>query len=196
MDFGRDVLPRMIHECRVSAFLFDGYWEDIGTIKAFFEANLALCHPEPRFRFYTPDAPIFTRARFLPSSKLADCHLQDVIVADGCLIGSARISESVIGLRTRVGRESVIRRSVVMGSDFYEMPDQRQLNWERGLPNLGIGDECLIENAIIDKNARIGNRVQLRNALGIPRADGEFYAIRDGIIVIPKNAIVPEDTRL
>lgn len=194
IDFGRDVIPQLLNQCRVSAFVFDGYWEDVGTIRSFYKANLALCEPDPAFRFYTPDAPIFTRARFLPASHVTRCRIEQSIVSDGCLLEGAHIHRSVVGLRTRIGTGCLIRNTVIMGADFYESREERQALTSRGGICIGIGDGCHIENAIIDKNARIGSNVRLVSADGIQQADGHPWVIRDGIIVVPKNAVVQDGT--
>lgn len=200
IDFGRDVLPSLIDSCRVSAFLFDGYWEDIGTIGAFFEANLALARQDPAFRLYDPDAPIYTRARFLPASKAHDCRLQDTIVSDGCLLDNADLTDCVIGLRSVVGRGVTLRRTVLMGADYYESDEALAENRRLDRPDIGVGEGSHIENAIIDKNARIGRGVQLLNHAGIRHDDaclcGCGCVIREGIIVVPKHGVVPDGTVL
>ena len=192
IDFGRDVIPCLLDQCRVSAFVFDGYWEDVGTIRSFYEANLALCEPDPLFRFYTPDAPIFTRPRFLPASRLSRCRIEQSIVSDGCLLEQAQIVRSVVGLRTRIGTGCTIRNTVIMGADFYEAQEECRSLRQGGKMCIGIGDGCHIENAIIDKNARIGSNVRLVNAGGVDRADGENWVIREGVIVVPKNAVLED----
>lgn len=194
IDFGRDVLPNVLSELQVTAFVFDDYWEDIGTIDAFFEANLALGKKDPAFRFYDPDAPIYTRARYLPSSKIHDCHLKDTIVSDGCLLDRAEITDSVIGLRSVIQQGVTLHRTVLMGADHYESDEEVRENARLGRPDIGVGEGSHIENAIIDKNARIGRNVRLLNREGIREADGEAYEIREGIIVVPKNAVVPDGT--
>jgi glucose-1-phosphate adenylyltransferase len=194
IDFGRDVIPCLLDQCRVSAFVFDGYWEDVGTIRSFYEANIGLCKPAPLFRFYTPDAPIFTRPRFLPASRISQCRIEQSIVSDGCLLDKAEIVGSVVGLRTRIGTRCTIRNTVVMGADFYEVLEKRRDMEKRGEVCVGIGSDSHIENAIIDKNARIGANVRLVNADGILHGDGDSWMIRDGIIVVPKNAVVPDGT--
>ncbi|MDY0001120.1 MAG: glucose-1-phosphate adenylyltransferase [Polyangia bacterium] len=200
VDFGRDVLPGLIGQCRVSAFLFDGYWEDIGTIGAFFEASLALARRDPPFRLYDPEAPIYTRARFLPGSKAHDCRLQDTIVCDGCILDNADLSDCVVGQRSVVGRGVTLRRVVLMGADFYESDAGLEENRGLGRPDIGVGEGSVIENAIIDKNARIGRGVQLLNRSGVREDDsclcGCGCAIREGIIVVPRFGVVPDGTVL
>ncbi len=192
IDFGRDVLPHMIKSHKVYAYIFDGYWEDIGTIRAFYEANLDLVSPTPKFHFYRSGAPIYSRPRFLPASKLYDCKVHNSAISEGCLVRESVIDTSIIGIRTLIDTGSVIRRSIVMGADFYPTsPDPAET---RGLPPLGIGQDVVIENAIIDKNARIGRGVIIRNEARVNHKDGDCYYIRDGIVVIPKHGVVPDHT--
>ncbi len=194
IDFGRDVLPNMLRDCRVSAFVFDGYWEDIGTIRAFYEANLALCKPDPEFAFYSPEAPVFTRPRFLPASKLYDCRITESIVSDGCLVAQAEIEHCVVGLRTVIQQGTVLRNTVIMGADFYESLEDVATNRQLNRPDLGVGEGSRIENAILDKNARIGKNVTLINRGGTQFGEGPGCVIRDGIICVPKDTIVPDGT--
>ena len=197
-DFGREIIPAGIGDLRVFGSRFDGYWADIGTIGAFYEANLALTGPDPPFRFYEPGRPIFTRPRFLPATRAQSCHLERCVVAEGCELRGSRISDSVIGLRSIVNADVTITRSVTMGADFYETEKQRAENRRLGRPDVGIGSGSRIEGAIIDKNARIGQDVVVRP----PRErdgeaaapDGDVFVVRDGVIVIPKNAVVPPGT--
>lgn len=194
IDFGRDVLPNMLSDWHVSAFLFDGYWEDIGTIRAFFEANLALGVPNPEFYFYSPWAPIFTRPRFLPASKLHACRISDSIVSDGCLVEDADLDQCVVGLRSVIRGGSRLERTVLMGADIYETDEDRDENRRLGRPDIGVGPGSVIRNAILDKNARIGAGVQLVNRESTQNGEGPGCAIRDGIIVVPKNTTVPDGT--
>ncbi len=191
-DFGKEVFPMSIRTHQVQVHLFDGYWEDIGTIKSFFECNLDLAQPEPPFEFYRPDSPIYTRPRFLPASKFSGVHVDTALIADGCLIGKGTtIENSVIGLRCRIGENCTIRNSVIMGADYFESETSSHSHQEQGVPSIGIGDHCVIENAIIDKNCRIGNGVHLapngQQEADIP--DPELY-IRDGILCVPKGATI------
>ena len=196
IDFGRDVLPNMLEQCRVSAYVFDGYWEDIGTIRAFFEANLALCRTQPAFRFYAPEAPIFTHPRFLPASKLHDCRIRDSVVSDGCRVVQADLSECVVGLRSILQAGCVLERTVLMGADFLETEADRDENRRRGRPDVGIGAGSRIRNAIIDKNARIGRNVRLLNTAGVTDAEVAGCVIRDGIICVPKDSVLPDETEI
>jgi len=194
-DFGRQIIPAAIESRRVYAFPFDGYWEDIGTIRAFYEANLALTLPEPPFDFYDPRRPIYTRPRFLPSSRTDGCHLERTVLAEGCLIQQSDIRESVIGLRSVIGPDARMMRTVMMGADFYETPEQKAENRHLGRPDVGVGRGSNIEGVIIDKNARIGEGVTIRpHAPDEGMVETENYVIRDGIVVIPKNAVIPDGT--
>jgi glucose-1-phosphate adenylyltransferase len=192
-DFGRQIIPSAIENLRVYAYPFDGYWEDIGTIRTFYEANLALTLDDPPFDFYDPQHPIYTRPRFLPYSHIDGCHLERAVLAEGCLIRASEISDSVIGLRSVVGRGVRIARTVMMGADVYEPPERKAENRRLGHPNIGIGPGCVIEGAIIDKNARIGEGVTIRAHFpDDEEIETEHYVIRDGVVIIPKDAVVPD----
>lgn len=194
-DFGSEIIPSIIDELRVYAYPFEGYWEDIGTIRALYEANLAFASPDPPFRFYDPDCPIYTHPRFLPPSVAEGSDLEQSMLADGCLIRNAEIRKSVIGLRSVIGPDVRIMRTVTMGADFYETPERKAENRELDRPDVGIGRGSSIEGAIIDKNARIGEGVTIRaQDPDEEMIERENYVIRDGIVVIPKNAIIPDGT--
>lgn len=195
-DFGRHIIPAAIESTRVYAFPFEGYWEDIGTIAAFYNANLDLTLPNPPFDFYDPNRPIYTRPRFLPSSRIDKCHLEKAVVAEGCWLYEADIEECVIGLRSIVRPGSRLRYTVMMGADYYEDESRKAENRRLGRPNVGIGHNCTIERAIIDKNARIGDNVIIRSHKDDPDLEAENYVIRDGIVVIPKNAVIPSGTTI
>ena len=191
IDFGQNVLPASLDRFAVHAWVFDDYWEDIGTIRAFYEANIDLGRQSPKFHFYREDAPIYTHQRHLPGSKLYDCRVHDSIVTEGCLIRDSVIENSIVGIRSRINRGSRICNSVIMGADYYE-PHQLYLKQNTsGIPPLGIGENVTIFNAIVDKNARIGDGTVIKNEAGIDHADGDWYYIRDGIVVIPKNTVIP-----
>lgn len=198
-DFGKEVFPQTIHSRKVQAHLFDGYWEDIGTIGAFHQANLDLTGPNPPFDFYFGDHPIFTRPRFLPCSRLAGVTVTDSLIADGCTIGKGSVIEhSVIGVRAQIAENVVIRDSYIMGSDTFERPDQLLENERAGQPRIGIGANSRIEKAIIDKHSRIGRNVRLVNEAKVidsPSSEDESSRalIRDGIIVVPRFTVVPDD---
>jgi glucose-1-phosphate adenylyltransferase len=192
-DFGRNIIPAAIEaQGNVYAYPFEGYWEDIGTVATFYEANLALTQPDPAFDFYDPNEPIYTRCRFLPASRIDGCQVERAVVAEGCKLYNAEIEECVIGLRSIVLPGADLRRVVMMGADFYETDVQKAKNRELGQPNVGIGENAHIERAIIDKNARIGRGVAIRSHQGERDRDEELYSIRDGIVVIPKDTTLPE----
>jgi len=176
----------------VYAFPFDGYWEDIGTISAFYEANLALTHPDPPFNFYDPNRPIYTRSRFLPSSRIDGCRVRRTVMAEGSRLYDAEIEECIIGLRSVVRPGAELRRVIMMGADYYEDEDQKAENRRLRRPDVGIGLGTHIERAIIDKNAHIGREVVIRSHQGATDREEESYAIRDGIVVIPKNGVIPD----
>lgn len=193
-DFGKDVIPGALRTHRVCAYVFNGPWEDIGTIRAFFDCNLDFTSAKPKFNFFDMGAPIFTRPRFLPSSIINGGVIQRSLVSDGCILNEATVRESVLGLRSLLSSGSRLSRVVMMGSDFYESDESAQHHRERGLPPIGIGENTRIENAIIDKNARVGNNCVL-SPEGKPReVDHDLYYIRDGILIVPKNGLVPHGT--
>jgi len=191
-DFGKDVLPEAIRNRRVSAYIYDGYWEDIGTIGAFYRANLDLLAPSPKFDFGLSSAPIYTRARFLPGSVVENSQVNRAIISDGCMILRSVLDDAVVGIRQRIGSDCKIRRSVLMGADYFETPTQRQENASNNLPDIGIGGGSVIEDAIIDKNVRIGRRVTIRAAGKPAEMDGPNFYVRDGVVIIPKGAVVPD----
>jgi glucose-1-phosphate adenylyltransferase len=193
-DFGKEVFPASIRSRHVQLHLFDGYWEDIGTIRSFYDANLRLAQPNPPFELASATAPIFTRTRSLPPTRVDGVTMTHSLVADGCVIGSrTQIENSVVGLRCRIGKNVVIRNSVIMGVDFYETPAQLSADREANRPPIGIGDGALIENAIVDKNCHVGAGVRI---VGIPdqaeRIAGENWEMLDGIIVVSKAAVLPD----
>jgi len=193
-DFGREVIPGAIRSHKVYAYLFDDYWRDIGTIKSFYEANLDLTLPLPKFNFYDEKRPIFTHARYLPGSKILRSEVDHSILCEGSIINRSKISHSIIGIRSRVGEGSSIERTVLMGADYFESKEEIEAGLNSGLPPIGIGRECLIRGAIVDKNARIGDGVTLINERGVPDLETDDYVIRDGIIVVPKHAVIPDGT--
>src|SRR5262249_29825030 len=191
-DFGKEVFPRSIRSHRVQAHVFDGYWEDLGTVKSYHEANLALAGDNPPFDFHSPDGVIYTRMRFLPASHLSGASLEQALVSYGCLIQpGTRIERSVIGIRSRIGRDVTMRNSVMIGTDRFETERERLENRRRGIPNFGVGDGSIIEQAILDKDCRIGRNVQIVNRRNLKSDQGPNYVIRDGIVVIPKASVVP-----
>ncbi|MGD0258289.1 MAG: glucose-1-phosphate adenylyltransferase [Verrucomicrobiota bacterium] len=190
-DFGKHVIPNAIQNLRVFSFVFQGYWEDIGTIRAFFEANLDVTNELPRFNFFDMAAPIFSRPRFLPGSKINGAQIDHAVISDGCILNRAVITHSIIGLRTIVGSGTVLNRVILLGSDYYESLESIVEHQKAGKPAIGVGTNCRIENTIVDKNARIGNNVVISPAGKPDKADHPNYYIRDGIVVIPKNGVIP-----
>ena len=187
VDFGRDVIPHSIKDSNVSAFIFNGYWEDIGTIRAFYEANLNLTEIVPEYSFFEADAPIYTHPRFLPGSKVNGATLRQALISDGCIISDAHIERSVIGIRSIIESGATIRNSVIMGADYFEQ--DRQSGGD--VPPIGIGRNCVIDRAIIDKNARIADGAVITPEGKPPNVDADNYSIRDGIVIVPKNAVIP-----
>ncbi len=188
-DFGKHIIPQSIEQRQVSGYIFNGYWEDIGTIRAFYEANLDLTDLLPQYSFFEANSPIYTHPRFLPGSKINGATLRQAIIADGCIISDAHIERSVIGVRSTIQSGATIRTSIVMGADFYEM-DEAPGDGRR-LPPIGIGRNCVIDRAIIDKNARIADGVVITPEGKPADLDAGNYFIRDGIVVVPKNAVIP-----
>jgi glucose-1-phosphate adenylyltransferase len=193
-DFGKHIIPNAISTRRVFSYVFQGYWEDIGTIRSFFEANLDLVSELPRFNFFDMSSPIFSRPRFLPGSKINGAQIEHALVTDGCIINDAHIKNSIVGLRTFVGAGTRLDRVIILGCDFYESEESIRKHEHEGKPRIGIGSNCKIDNAIIDKNARIGNNVVISPAGKPENVDHELYFIRDGIVVIPKGAAIPHGT--
>lgn len=189
-DFGKNVIPAAIKDRRVQAHIFQGYWEDIGTIRSFFEANLALAEIEPPFSFYRPESTVYSRPRFLPASKINGATMHRAVVSDGCIITDASLERCVIGIRSIIESGAVLRNVVMMGADFYETESTPP----SGAPPVGIGRNTTINDAIVDKNARIGERVVISPEGKPSEYDGENFYIRDGIIIIPKNAVIPDGT--
>jgi len=194
IDFGKELLPQSIKPHRVFGFTFDGYWEDVGTIRSFFEANLALTSSLPDFNFYDMQMPVYTHPRNLPGSKLNNCDVHQSIIASGCILNGADIKHSIVGVRSRIGGGTTVKHSIIMGADRYETVDQIKENREKKVSDIGIGNHCTIINAIVDKDVRIGDNVSIINAHNLQQRDGENYYIRDGIIIIPKNAWIPNGT--
>jgi glucose-1-phosphate adenylyltransferase len=195
-DFGKHIIPNAIDSRSVYSYVFQGYWEDIGTIRAFFEAHLDLAAELPRFSFFDMSAPIFSRPRWLPGSKINGGTLDHAMLCDGCIVNGGHIENSVIGIRSIIEVGCKISRTVMMGCDYYESMESIQCYEAQGLPRMGIGKNAHIENAIIDKNARIGDEVVISPAGKPENVDHPLYYIRDGIVIIPKNAVIPSGTIL
>ena len=194
IDFGYQVIPRAIEKHDVYGFLFDGYWEDLGTVEAFYKANIDLTSSAPHFDFHDMTAPIYTRARFLPSSRIERCEIRDSIIAEGSILRGARIFNSVVGIRSLIGEDVELDRAMIMGADFYEEEDDHEYNRQMGIPNIGIGKGSVIRRAIIDKNSHIGAGVRILNEERVQNFEGPGYFIRDGIVIVPKNGVLPDGT--
>jgi len=190
-DFGKHIIPSAIANDRVFSYVFQGYWEDIGTIRSFFDANLDVTSELPRFNFFDMSAPIFTRPRFLPASKINGAHINHAIISDGCIINHAVVSHSIVGIRSLVGTGSELNRVILLGCDYYESQASILDNEVVGKPRLGVGQNTRIENAIIDKNARIGDNVVISPAGKPENLDHPLYFIREGVVIIPKNGCIP-----
>ena len=194
VDFGQDIIPKSIQTLPVSAYFFDGYWEDIGTIRSFYHANIGLTDTAPAFNFYDEQAPIYTNRRHLPSTKVNSSSVRSSILAEGSIIDDSELDRTIVGIRSIISNGSRIYQSVLMGADYYESEAARAENAQSGIPGVGIGRNCLIQNAIIDKNARIGDNSILVNRDGLDNYDGKNYYIRDGIVIVPKDATIPPET--
>src|SRR5216117_198527 len=186
VDFGKDVIPNAIKDWHVSAFIYQGYWEDIGTIRAFYKANLDLTDIVPEYSFFEPEAPIYTHPRFLPGSKINGATLRQAIISDGCIISDAHLERTLLGIRSVIQSGATIRNSILMGADYFELGQT-----DSSQPSMGIGKNCVIDRAIIDKNARIGDGVVITPEGKSQNLDADNYFIRDGIVVVPKNAVIP-----
>jgi glucose-1-phosphate adenylyltransferase len=178
----------------VQAHVYRGYWEDVGTIRSYFQANLALCDAIPPFDFFDEERPVYTHPRFLPASKLEGCNIRSALVSEGCIMHGAEIDRAVIGIRSRIGAQVKIKNSLLIGADFYETLDEMHATEARGIPPVGIGSDTVIEEAIIDKNARVGRGVRILNEAKVDHADGDGYFIREGIVIVPKNGVVRNGT--
>lgn len=193
-DFGKHVIPASIKERKVQGFLFDGYWEDVGTIAAYFDASLLLTEEKPPFYFQSEDGPIFTRRRFLPASKVMSATVKRALLSDGCLLhDGAHVEHSIIGVRSLIGKNATVKDCIIIGADRYETEEERARNTPAH-PAIGIGDGSHIERAIVDKNVRIGKNVRIMNEKKVQECDGAQYCIRDGIVVIAKDAIIQDGT--
>lgn len=194
-DFGKEIIPEAINSMKVNSYIYTGFWEDIGTIRNFYQTNLELAGINPSFNFYDANMPIYTHRRDLPSSKFNFCTISQSLAADGCIITNASIVNSLIGIRTIIESGASLDGVVCMGADYYESPANRRDNEAKNIPPLGIGRACVIKGAIIDKNARIGDNVRIgAETNSYEEGDHGMFQIRDGIIVIPKNSVIPSGT--
>ncbi len=198
VDFGREIIPAAIEKYTVQAHLFNDYWEDIGTIRAFYEANLDLASPLPKFNFFDTTAPIYTRSRYLPPSKLHNCDIDNSMVSEGCILNGVLARSSIVGLRSRIDKGAQIEESIIMGSDIFESLGEIEGNISNNKPHIGIGQNTIIRRAIIDKNVRIGDNVRLINRDNIETYDApdKSYYIREGIIIVPKNGVIVDGTEI
>lgn len=191
-DFGKEIIPSAIDKFKVLSYQYDGYWTDIGNIYSFYEANLALTLEIPPFNLFDNTKAIYSRARMLPPMKIQGTHIEKTILAEGSIVHASKISNSVIGIRTRIGKDTEIISSYIMGSDYYETIPEMAHSLERGIPKLGIGERCKIQNAIVDKDCRIGDDVIITGGAHLPDSDHALYTVKDGIVVIKKGAILPD----
>ena len=194
VDFGVDIIAKRLHTHRVFAYFFDGYWEDIGTIQAFYQANIRLTDVSPRFNFYDERTPIYTHRRHLPSTKVNNSSVRSSILSEGSIIDDSEIDRSIVGIRTVISARTRVYQSILMGADFYETDEQKIQNQKASIPDIGLGRGCLIRGAIIDKNARIGEDSIIANTEQKSDFDGEDYFIRDGIVIIPKDGVIKPAT--
>jgi glucose-1-phosphate adenylyltransferase len=193
-DFGKHIIPDAILSHKLQAFVFQGYWEDVGTIRSYFEANLDLVTDLPRFNFFDMSAPIFTRPRFLPASKINAAEIDHAVISDGCIINKSHVNYSIVGVRSIIEEGASLTRTIMLGCDYYESDNSIRQYAERGVPRIGIGRNTTVENAIIDKNARIGQNCRISPAGKPDKVDHTYYYVRDGIVIIPKNGVIPHGT--
>lgn len=190
-DFGKEIIPDSLGKYKVASYQYEGYWEDIGNVPAFFQANLALTKDIPEFNLFDNNRTIYTRARMLPPAKVTGTYLDHTIVADGSIVNAERIENSVIGIRSRIGHNTTMISTYIMGSDYYETLEDIQMDLSHGIPQLGVGSNSHIQNAIIDKNCRIGDNVRIIGGSHLPDEDSELYTVKEGVIVLKKGAIIP-----
>ena len=190
-DFGKEIIPDSISNYKVLSYQHEGYWTDIGNIYSFFEANISLTDEVPQFNLFDSAQTVYTRSRMLPPAKISGTQIQNAIIAEGSIIHAASITKSVIGIRSRIGKDTVIKNAYIMGCDYYETIPQINQKIEKGQPVLGIGDRCVIEDAIVDKNCSIGNDVQIKGGPHLEKIDHPLYTVKDGIVVIKKGAVIP-----
>ncbi len=190
-DFGKEIIPESINKYKVASFQYEGYWEDIGNIPAFFHANLGLTRDLPEFNLFDDSRTIYTRARMLPPAKVSGTRVDHTIIAEGCIVNAAHLDNSVIGIRSRIGHDSTFINVYMMGNDYYETLSDIASDQKLGLPQLGVGNRSIIQNTIIDKNCRIGDDVQIIGGMHLSDGDTPLYTVREGIIVLKKGAIIP-----
>jgi glucose-1-phosphate adenylyltransferase len=190
-DFGKEIIPDSINKYKVASYQYEGYWEDIGNIPAFFHANLGLTKDLPEFNLFDDSRTIYTRARMLPPAKVSGSRLDHTIIADGCIVNASHLDNTVIGIRSRIGHDSTMVNVYMMGNDYYETLSDIASDQQHGMPQLGVGNRCTIQNAIIDKNCRIGDDVRIIGGPHLEDGDTPLYTVREGIIVLKKGAVIP-----
>ncbi len=193
VDFGKNIIPEAIRTRKVMAHIFQGYWEDIGTIRAFFEANLDMADTQPKYSFYEPGGTVYTQPLCLPASVIHSANMTRAMVSDGCILGDVTLERCVLGIRSIIQSGTTLRNTVMMGADLYESDQEVAIS---GVPPIGVGRDCSIEGAIIDKNARIGHGVIISSKKGQANSDADGYYVRDGIVVVPKNSVIPDGTKI
>ncbi len=191
-DFGKEIIPNSIVSFKVASYQYEGYWTDIGNIHSFFEANLSLTDDIPPFNLFDNNKTVYSRARMLPPAKISGTTLEKTVIAEGSIINASRIEQSVVGIRSRIGHGTTVVNTYIMGNDYYETIDEMEVNTKKGLPMIGIGERCYIKDAIIDKNCRIGNDVRINGGKHLANTDHSLYAVKDGIIVVKKMAVLPD----
>jgi glucose-1-phosphate adenylyltransferase len=191
-DFGKEIIPESIVNNKVISYQYDGYWTDIGNIYSFYEANLALTQDVPLFNLFDNNKTVYSRARMLPPAKISGTTLEKTIIAEGSIINASRIEQSVVGIRSRIGLGTTIVNTYIMGNDYYETIGEMESDFKKGVPKIGIGERCYIKDAIIDKNCRIGNDVRINGGKHLASTDHPLYAVKDGIVVVKKRAILPD----
>jgi glucose-1-phosphate adenylyltransferase len=195
-DFGKEIIPQAVGNKKIFSFQYEGYWTDIGNIDSFFEANIGLTDDLPKFNLFDDDNKIFTRSRMLPPTKFKKTNIDRSLVSDGCILSAKEITRSVIGIRSRIGEDTIIQNSYIMGNDLYQSIEQMNDDINNGKKLIGIGERCFINNAIVDKNCRIGNDVYINGGKHLENASNDFYTIKEGIVVIRKGSIIPDGFRL
>lgn len=195
-DFGKEIIPRSLNHYKVLSYQYEGYWTDIGNISSFFDANLGLTDELPQFNMFDSAHTIFTRARMLPPSKVSGTTLERTIIAEGCIVQASRVERAVLGIRSRIGKGTTIVNSYIMGSDHYQTLAEINEQTNAGQPLIGIGDRCYINNAIVDKNCRIGNDVSINGGLHLAEGDYGFYVVKEGIVVVKKGCMIPNGTKI
>lgn len=193
-DFGGEIIPLAIEQKRVASYPFGGYWSDIGTIRSFYDANLMLAQRKPEYDIYDPERPLYTNARMLAPAKIESSYVQDSLIAEGSVVVNSQITNSVVGIRSFIGKDATLKNTVFMGADFYPWQEQSRRGFIEGPEHPGIGEESYVEGAIVDKNVSIGKRCVIKNRDQVQEAETDLYHIRDGVVVIPKNTHIPDDT--